>query len=125
MAPEYDFEYLLGRELGQDDWSDDVWQKYLELPDDPRYGELANSLIANLRPEFTDDPFAKAWAIKTYLDENGIYSLKNEHAYETDPAASFLFGDLTGYCMHFAFSITQHIAEQLLQLILRICRHIH
>ena len=53
-----------------------------------------------------EDPFAKAWAIKTYLDENGIYSLKNAHAYEADPAASFLFGDLTGYCMHFAFAAT-------------------
>ncbi|HAU24643.1 MAG TPA: hypothetical protein DCX09_08190, partial [Gammaproteobacteria bacterium] len=36
----------------------------------------------------------------------GIYSLKNDHAYETDPAASFLFGDLTGYCMHFSFAAT-------------------
>ncbi|GJM12220.1 MAG: hypothetical protein DHS20C12_06230 [Pseudohongiella sp.] len=106
QAPEYDFEYLLGRELGRADWSDEVWDKYLELPDDPRYLDLAESLIADLRPEFTDDPFAKAWAIKTYLDENGIYSLKNEHAYETDPAGSFLFGDLTGYCMHFSFAAT-------------------
>lgn len=106
LAPEYDFEYLLGRQLGRRDWSDEVLQEYLELPDDPRYGELARSLISNLRPQYADDPYAKAWAIKTYLDENGIYSLKNEHAYETDPAASFLFGDLTGYCMHFAFAAT-------------------
>ncbi len=46
----------------------------------------------------------RAWTIKRYLDENGIYSLKNAHAAEPDPAASFLFGDLTGYCVHFAFS---------------------
>lgn len=106
LAPEYDFNYLLGRELGRADWSDEVWEEYLELPADPRYGDLANSLIGNLRPQYADDPYAKAWAIKSYLDENGIYSLKNEHAYETDPAASFLFGDLTGYCMHFAFAAT-------------------
>lgn len=106
LAPEYDYEYMLGRELGREDWSDEVWQEYLELPDDPRYGELAEQLITNLRPQFADDPFAKAWAIKTYLDENGIYSLRNEHAYEPDPAASFLFGDMTGYCMHFAFAAT-------------------
>ena len=105
-APTYDFEYLLGRELGRDDWSEEVRNEYLELPADPRYRELAESLIANLRPEYADDPFANAWAIKTYLDENGIYSLKNEHAYEADPAASFLFGDLTGYCMHFSFAAT-------------------
>jgi len=106
LAPEYEFEYLLGRELGRADWSEEVWQEYLELPDDPRYAVLAEQLIANLRPQYADDAFAKAWAIKSYLDENGIYSLRNEHAYETDPAASFLFGDLTGYCMHFAFAAT-------------------
>ncbi len=106
FAPEYDFNYLLGRELGREDWSQEVWDEYLELPDDPRYKELAQSLIADLKPEYTDDPFAKTWAVKTYLDENGIYSLKNDHAYETDPAGSFLFGDLTGYCMHFSFAAT-------------------
>lgn len=106
LAPTFDEQFLLGRELGNPDWSDDVWQEYLTLPDDPRYQELAQQLIGNLRPQYADDPFAKAWAIKSYLDENGIYSLKNEHAYEPDPAASFLFGDLTGYCMHFAFAAT-------------------
>lgn len=106
LAPEFDYEYMLGRELGREEWSDEVWQEYLKLPDDPRYGELAEQLITNLRPQFADDAFAKAWAIKSYLDENGIYSLRNDHAYEPDPAASFLFGDLTGYCMHFAFAAT-------------------
>ena len=106
LAPEYDFDFLLGRETGRSDWSEDLMQEYLELPDDPRYLHLATELTSNLRPEFTNDPYAKAWAIKTYLDENGIYSLKNDHAYETDPAASFLFGDLTGYCMHFSFAAT-------------------
>jgi len=106
LAPEYDFNYLLGRETGREDWSQEVRDEYLTIPDDERYTDLANSLIANLKPEFADDPFAKAWAVKTYLDENGIYSLKNEHAYETDPAGSFLFGDLTGYCMHFSFAAT-------------------
>jgi len=106
MAPEYDFEYLIGRETGRDDWSEEVLEEYLTIPDDERYQTLAQQLIGNLRPEYANDPFAKAWAIKSYLDENGIYSLKNEHAYETDPAASFLFGDLTGYCMHFSFAAT-------------------
>ncbi len=106
LAPEYDFSYLLGRETGREDWSQEVWNEYLTLPDDPRYQELAQNLIAELKPEYSDDPFAKAWAVKTFLDENGIYSLKNAHVYETDPAASFLFGDLTGYCMHFSFAAT-------------------
>jgi transglutaminase-like putative cysteine protease len=106
LAPEFDFNDLIGREVGREDWSEQVWQEYLTIPDDARYQQLAETLIADLKPEYADDPFAKAWAVKTYLDENGIYSLKNQHAYETDPAASFLFGDLTGYCMHFSFAAT-------------------
>jgi transglutaminase-like putative cysteine protease len=106
MVPQYDFSSLIGREAGDPDWSLEQRQAYLQLPDDPRYKALAETIIADLRPEFANDPYAKALAIKDYLDRNGIYSLKNEHAYADDPAASFLFGDLTGYCMHFAFAGT-------------------
>ncbi|MEX0619944.1 MAG: transglutaminase domain-containing protein [Pseudohongiellaceae bacterium] len=106
LAPEFEFENLLGREVGNPAWNEDLREEYLKLPDDPRYRELATDIVADLRPEYAGDPFAKAFSIKSYLDENGIYSLKNEHAYEQDPAASFLFGDLTGYCMHFAFAAT-------------------
>jgi len=106
LAPDFTFDQLIGQETGSDSWTDEVWEEYLRLPDDQRYQQLAEELIGSLRPEYADDPFAKAFTIKNYLDENGIYSLKNAHAYEQDPAASFLFGDLTGYCMHFAFAAT-------------------
>ncbi len=106
QVPQYQFSDLIGREAGDPRWTQAQRDAYLALPDDPRYRALAESLIAQLRPEFADDPYAKALAIKDYLDRNGIYSLKNEHAYAQDPAASFLFGDLTGYCMHFAFAAT-------------------
>lgn len=104
MVPQYDFSDLIGRESGDPDWTPAQRQAYLELPADPRYKALAEEILTTLRPEFADDPYAKALAIKDYLDRNGIYSLKNEHAYADDPAASFLFGDLTGYCMHFSFA---------------------
>ncbi len=103
-VPLFEFDVLLGRKTGNKAWSDDVAAQYLTLPDDKRYAELAASITAPLKPEFAQDDFARAWTIKRYLDENGIYSLKNAHAAEPDPAASFLFGDLTGYCVHFAFS---------------------
>ena len=103
-VPTFDFETLLGRSTGARAWSEEVRAEYLRLPADPRYRDLALSLTSRLKPEFSEDPFAQAWVIKQYLDENGIYSLKNAHAAEVDPAASFLFGDLTGYCVHFAFS---------------------
>jgi len=106
LVPDNEFGQLIGKEMGRPGWSDEVWQEYLTLPDDPRYQQLAQTIIADLKPQYANDPFARALAIKTYLDENGIYSLKNEHAYAEDPAASFLFGDLTGYCMHFSFAAT-------------------
>ncbi|TFH74641.1 hypothetical protein E3V39_00250 [Gammaproteobacteria bacterium LSUCC0112] len=106
LVPEFEFPDLIGRKAGSSTWTLQQWAEYLEMPDDPRYGEFARQLTATLRPEFADDPYAKAMAIKAWLDENGIYSLKNEHAYAVDPAASFLFGDLTGYCVHFAYSAT-------------------
>ena len=106
LVPEFDLNEMLGRQAGDPDWPEEVRQEYLRLPDDPRYGELAREIIGGLRPQYAADPFARAWAVKSYLDRNGIYSLANEHAYSEDPAASFLFGDLTGYCMHFAFAST-------------------
>ena len=106
LVPEFEFPDLIGRKAGSPDWTLDQWAEYVQMPDDPRYGEFARQLTATLRPEFADDPYAKAMAVKSWLDENGIYSLKNEHAYATDPAASFLFGDLTGYCVHFAYAAT-------------------
>ncbi len=106
MVPLLEFPDLIGRTAGDPDWTPAQRQAYLELPDDPRYRELADTILQDLRPGYADDPYAKALAIKDYLDRNGIYSLKNEHAYAEDPAASFLFGDLTGYCMHFSFAAT-------------------
>lgn len=106
LVPEFDFSQLVGRKAGSPDWTVAQWAEYLEMPDDPRYGEFARQLTSTLRTEFADDPYAKALAVKAWLDENGIYSLKNEHTYTPDPAASFLFGDLTGYCVHFAYAAT-------------------
>ena len=97
---------LLGLRAGSPDWSDETWRTYTEAPADPRYGELAESLLASLRSEYLEDPLGKALAIKIYLDENGIYSRKSRHAEARDPAGSFLFGDLTGYCVHFAHAAT-------------------
>lgn len=100
------YEQMLGRRSGDATWTDDIWSHYLERPGDPRYAETAAGLMDRLRPEFRDDPLAQALAIKGYLDENGIYSRKSQHAGQDDPAASFLFGDLTGYCVHFAHAAT-------------------
>ena len=43
-------------------------------------------------------------AVKRYLEKNGYYTLSEKHLGAKDPAASFLFGNLRGYCVHFAHS---------------------
>ncbi len=96
------YDELLGQLPGSADWPDDQWTHYTESPTDPRYQDIAEGLLADLRPEYRDDPLAQALTVKNYLDVNGIYSRKSAHADSADPAASFLFGDLTGYCVHFA-----------------------
>lgn len=93
---------LLGREVGDPSWPEPTREHYLRGPDDPRYRELAERIVAMLPEELKDDPVAKALAITQYLGEHGTYSLRSRHASAEDPTADFLFGDLTGYCVHFA-----------------------
>jgi transglutaminase-like putative cysteine protease len=100
------YEEMLGRRAGRADWADDLWELYTEAPADPRYKELAEKTMDWLVPEFRQDALGQSLAIKNYLDKNGIYSRRSKHASEEDPAASFLFGDLTGYCVHFAHAAT-------------------
>jgi hypothetical protein len=53
-----------------------------------------------------ENQVARAFSVASWLSREGIYSLKNEHGGAEDPTASFLFGDLTGYCVHFAHAAT-------------------
>ncbi len=96
------YDEMIGQRAGDAEWQAGEWRHYTEAPSDPRYAEIAQQLASRLRTEYRDDPLAQALSVKTYLDENGIYSRRSTHAGATDPAASFLFGDLTGYCVHFA-----------------------
>ena len=100
------YDDMIGEAPGDPDWDEATWDLYTEAPGDPRYGELSTQLMDWLRPEYLHDPLAQSLAIKSYLDQNGIYSRKSKHASSEDPAASFLFGDLTGYCVHFAHAAT-------------------
>lgn len=93
---------LLDHGLGDPSWSPDVMAHYTRGPTDARYAELARRIVSDLPEEYRDDPFAQALAITDYLGANGIYSLRSAHANASDPTADFLFGDLTGYCVHFA-----------------------
>jgi len=101
-----DYASMLDAQLGSPDWSKEQWAHYTEAPPDPRYGELASEIAAGLPDHLADNPIAKAFAVTGWLGDEGIYSLKNEHSGAEDPTASFLFGDRTGYCVHFSHAAT-------------------
>jgi transglutaminase-like putative cysteine protease len=98
---------LLPSRLGDPSWSDAVWAQYTEGPSDPRYRDLAQRIVHEVLPEnLRSNPIAQAYAIQWWLSDRGTYSLRSNHASATDPTADFLFGDLTGYCVHFAHAST-------------------
>ena len=97
-----DYAAMLDARPGAPSWSKEQWAHYTEAPSDGRYGELASEILEGLPEELRRNPIARAFAVTSWLGEEGIYSLKNEHSGAEDPTASFLFGDLTGYCVHFS-----------------------
>lgn len=95
-------ERLLGRNAMPADWSAAQKAHYTALPDDPRYRELSDRIVRDVDPRFVGDEMMKALAIKQYLEKQGFYSLKKKTLEGEEPVAQFLFGDLHGYCVHFA-----------------------
>jgi hypothetical protein len=102
LAPDYELEQLVGRTPGSPSWTEAQWGHYTTWPDDPRYGDLAKEIIKDLPAQYVSDPFMRALAIKLWMDRELIYSTAERHAGVPDPAADFLFGNRTGYCVHFA-----------------------
>ncbi len=96
---------LIGHDAGSSTWSQDQRQYYLKLPEDTRYRSLANEIRSQLPFYLQDDPLAQALAISRYLSDVGTYSLRHKHENAQDATADFLFGDKTGYCVHFAHSV--------------------
>ncbi|MAA80405.1 MAG: hypothetical protein CL916_14210 [Deltaproteobacteria bacterium] len=110
-AQNEEYESFLYYDMGDDEWSDNVWEHFTKAPSDPRYKDLADEIIAKLPEEWQENPFAKALAIKLYLDENTRYTKKVRHEKASDPTGEFLFGPVNqfiGYCVH-----TSHAAVYL------------
>jgi transglutaminase-like putative cysteine protease len=97
-----DINALLTLETGDPTWSKEIWRIYTEPPNDPRYKALARQIVEQIRVPLGALPVAQTHAIAAWLSREGIYSLKSGHAQAADPTADFLFGDKTGYCVHFA-----------------------
>ena len=102
-AQNISYEELISFNMGDEEWSDALWEHYTKGPSNPKYKELAEEIIATLPEEWQENPFAKALAIKLWLDEKTRYTKKVRHAEATDPTAEFLFGPINqyiGYCVH-------------------------
>ncbi|MBQ9818285.1 MAG: transglutaminase domain-containing protein [Proteobacteria bacterium] len=97
-----DITRLIGRHSIPSSWSTDKAEHYLQIPDDPRYQALSDIIVRQIDPRFVGDDIVKAIYIKSWLEENGYYTMKTKHIDPNDPTASFLFGSLRGYCVHFA-----------------------
>ncbi len=81
-------------------------EAYLQVPED--LPESVKFLATQLR-QGTDDPKTILRRIVKYLAFNYSYTLEMEEdygSYEEDFVADFLFGELQGYCVHFATSFT-------------------
>jgi hypothetical protein len=88
--------------VGDPTWTPEQRQHYLDAPKDPRYGELAREITAKMPAWLQHDAVAEAMSVVLWLGREGTYSLRSGHADAADPTADFLFGDRTGYCVHFA-----------------------
>ncbi len=102
LAQTTPFKELVGRKSGDARWPEPVKSYYLEGPTDPRYAALAKQIASKVPASYTGDPFATALTVKLWLDDQLTYSTKARHAGVPDSTADFLFGDRTGYCVHFA-----------------------
>lgn len=87
---------------GSKTWDEATRQHYLQVPDDPRYRELAAKIADDVREDYRDNPLVVAYVTKMWLNDNTIYCLKTKHAKAPDPVGDFLFGDRTGYCVYIA-----------------------
>ncbi|MCK6586582.1 MAG: transglutaminase domain-containing protein [Polyangiaceae bacterium] len=102
LSQSIDYRSLMGRPAGSTAWPREVWAHYTEPPLDPRYRALALRIVAQLDPARRADPFSQAVGVKLFLDRELTYSTAARHAGTADPTGDMLFGDKTGYCVHFA-----------------------
>jgi len=103
---------LVGRSSIPSSWSEEQRSHYLKTPDDPRYLTLSEEIVREIDPRYMGDDLMKALYIKRWLEREGFYTRKEKHRDEQDPTGDFLFGNLRGYCVHFAHAAAQLFRAQ-------------
>lgn len=101
-----DYQEILETSLTNPAWSPETTRHYLQYPEkDKRYKELADEIVAGIPEEYRHLPLARVLAINLYLGEKGKYTTRKRPTQGSDdPTGDFLFGDMTGYCVHFSHS---------------------
>lgn len=94
------FERFFSSKAGDPSWNKEVWTHYTQYPDDKRYPALARKAVAQLPAQYQGSDFAKAVAVKLWMDKNVTYTMKAKHEGMKDPVAHYLFEDPRGYCVH-------------------------
>ncbi len=102
IGPAYDLSEISQDPVGDPRWTPEVRAHFLEQHPDPRYKELAERLTQGV-----SSPVQKAQALAQALSQKSIYTLTPRHEVKDggDPVAPYLFGDMRGYCVHFAHAM--------------------
>jgi hypothetical protein len=102
MAPGFTKEIMEAASVGDPRWSPEVKAHYLKTNSDPRYQELAEKITGQ-----KTESLERAFALTQFLSQKAIYTLTPNHEVnkDADQTAPFLFGDLRGYCVHFAHAM--------------------
>ncbi|NMC63421.1 MAG: transglutaminase domain-containing protein [SAR324 cluster bacterium] len=102
LVPTFSLDKLSDATVGDPRWSIKESDLYLQEHPDPRYKEFALKIAGHLL-----SPIEKARAISAWFSKNATYTLTPNHniSPDDDPVAPFLFGDLRGYCVHFAHAM--------------------
>jgi hypothetical protein len=95
-----EFQQLFPLKSGDPSWDERTWKHYTELPDNPKYKELADRCTAKLPLEYQQSDFARALSVKLYMDQTMTYTMKASHEGYDDPVAHYVFEDPRGYCVH-------------------------
>ncbi len=133
LAPVKPLNEILDAQVGEDNWTKEIWDHYLKAPgSDLKQADTqsnstptsqspisqANDIrYAKLSKELTKDSanyYDSITKIISYLSKESIYVLEPKHELPTngDPVAPYLFAEQKrGYCVHFA-----HAASYLLRL---------
>ncbi len=89
-------------------WTGDVLRYYTTPHPDPRFRQLALRVLdeqfteMHIPARLRDNQVVQASLINRWAYKEFIYSTRERHANVPDPTIDFLFGNRTGYCVHFA-----------------------